>query len=206
MTLLAYHGDPAIKRKYLSRLRAHRKADELVAGVGFNQNGKSVQGCAVGCTFDKYDHSRGPVEIGVPAVLIHLEDAIFEGLSRTGTRNEHLAFPESFLSIIRPGADLSMVWPRFALWMLDGPRGPIPAKARNHPTVKAAIDRVSSLYLAWIKTNVKPSACQWDAAGNAAWAAAGGAAGNAAGYKAWRAMRDKLLTLLKDTPRGGEGE
>jgi hypothetical protein len=82
--MLAYHGDPAIKDKYLSRMRAHRAADELVAGVGFKKNGK-VQGCAVGCTFDVYDHSRGPIEIGVPEVLIRLEDSIFEGLARSGT-------------------------------------------------------------------------------------------------------------------------
>jgi len=28
--LLAYHGDPAIKAKYLARARAHREADELL--------------------------------------------------------------------------------------------------------------------------------------------------------------------------------
>ncbi len=80
-TLLAYHNDPAIKRKYVRRVEAHRKADELTQGVGWESNGVT-RGCAVGCTFDAYEHSRGPVEIGVPVVLMHLEDAIFEGLQR----------------------------------------------------------------------------------------------------------------------------
>lgn len=29
VALIAYHGDPKIKAKYLRRVRAHRKADEL---------------------------------------------------------------------------------------------------------------------------------------------------------------------------------
>ena len=81
MTALAYHNDEAIKEKYLNRLRAHREADELVQGVGWEHNGKT-RGCAVGCTFDAYEHSRGPVEIGVPETLIYFQDAIFEGLPR----------------------------------------------------------------------------------------------------------------------------
>ena len=50
--LLAYHGDPAIKAKYLARVRAHRKADELVQGTGWRTDGPygEVRGCVVGCT------------------------------------------------------------------------------------------------------------------------------------------------------------
>lgn len=32
-TLLAYHNDPAVKEKYLSRVRKHREADELIKGT-----------------------------------------------------------------------------------------------------------------------------------------------------------------------------
>lgn len=41
-TLLSYHGDKAVKAKYLRRVRAHEKADEIVKGT-YWQNGK---GCA----------------------------------------------------------------------------------------------------------------------------------------------------------------
>ncbi len=33
--MLAFHGDPAIKAKYLGRVKAHRLADELVKGQGW---------------------------------------------------------------------------------------------------------------------------------------------------------------------------
>lgn len=44
--LLVFHGKPAVKAKYLKRVRAHAKADEIVSGR-YWENGK---GCAVGCT------------------------------------------------------------------------------------------------------------------------------------------------------------
>ena len=144
--MLAYHNNQAVKDRYVLRMRAHRAADELVAGVGWEPgNGQKPRGCAVGCTFDAYDHTRGPVEIGVPAELMRVEDSIFEGLARFGDDNEHLAFPESFLTAIPVGADLSLVWPRFALWLLDGLDSPIPVKVRNHRAVKSAIDGVSAV-------------------------------------------------------------
>ena len=70
--LLAYHGQQAIKDKYLARVRAHRAADELVQGTGW-RDGK---GCAVGCTLEAYD--RYLIELGIPLHLAHLEDRLFE--------------------------------------------------------------------------------------------------------------------------------
>lgn len=77
--LRAFHGDPAIKRKYLARILAHAKADEIVQGIGYEHNG-TVRGCAVGCTLDVYDHARYPIELGLPEWIGHLEDCIHEGL------------------------------------------------------------------------------------------------------------------------------
>ena len=74
--LRAFHDDPAIKAKYIARVEAHRAADELIRGVGW-ENGR---GCAIGCTLDAYDHSRYPIELGLPEWFARLEDAIFEGL------------------------------------------------------------------------------------------------------------------------------
>ena len=50
-TLQAFHNDPAVKAKYQARLAAHRAAEQLIQGTGF-EDGK---GCAVGCTLDAYD-------------------------------------------------------------------------------------------------------------------------------------------------------
>ena len=105
--LRAYHGDPAIKAKYLSRVRAHAAADALTQGVGW-EGGK---GCAIGCTLEAYDHSRYPIELGMPEWLARLEDAIFEGLPHA----EAMTWPESFLEAIHPGADLESVRHKLAL-------------------------------------------------------------------------------------------
>jgi hypothetical protein len=113
--LLAYHGDPATKEKYIARVRAHRAAERLVQGRTWQGPRGSEKGCAIGCTLEAYDHHRYPIELGVPVELARLEDRIFEGLDVETA----MAWPERFLSAIRPGADLSGVWPKFAIWLLE---------------------------------------------------------------------------------------
>lgn len=109
-TLRAFHGQRRTKAKYLSRVRAHRLADEIVQGVGYDKGaGGRVRSCAVGCTLDAYSHARYEVELGIPRALAHLEDVIHEGLPR----EEALDWPGWFLYVIPVGADLSQVVPRF---------------------------------------------------------------------------------------------
>lgn len=105
------HND---KQVYLDRVRAHREHDQLTQGIGWD-NGK---GCAVGCTLHEYNHKKYPDLLGVPEILARLQDRIFESLSH----RDAMLFPEQFLSAIQPGADLSLVWPRLALWMLTDPQ------------------------------------------------------------------------------------
>ena len=62
-----------VKEKYLSRVVAHRKADNIIQGLGWEEG----RGCAVGCTLENYDHWRYPIELGLPEWLAHLEDRIF---------------------------------------------------------------------------------------------------------------------------------
>ena len=50
----AFHNDPSIKEKYLTRVQAHYKADEIIQGK-YWENGK---GCAVGCTIHSSDHKN----------------------------------------------------------------------------------------------------------------------------------------------------
>lgn len=193
--MLAYHSDSAVKDKYLSRIKAHREADELVAGCGWEKN-RHVRGCAVGCTFDKYDHSRGPVEIGFPEELMHLEDAIFEGLANGG--GDHLAFPAAFLAAVRPGADLSLVWPRFTLWLLTDTESPS-FVGSQHETVKDACEEVAGLYREWCETGIKPEKSRFESAAESAARSAARSAWSAARSAESAArtkMRDKLLELL----------
>lgn len=214
----AFHGDQAVKDKYLERIRQHRAADEIIQGTGWDGR----KGCAVGCTFERYDHNRGPIEIGVPAELMHLEDAIFEGLPVELAKD----WPEQFLASIPVGADLSMVWPRLSLWILSDPANGVLRFANN--TVRPAIEEVTSLYREWCETGVKPDLDRFDkaragAARGAARAAARGAARGAAGEAGWAAreaarearearedsywlaLRDEMLTLLASAPQVTNG-
>lgn len=109
--LRAFHGDQAVKDKYLARVRAHAAADQLVQGIGWERG----KGCAIGCTLEAYDHARYPIELGLPEWLARLEDAIFEGLPR----DEAMVWPESFLEAIHPGADLEPVRHKLAMRRID---------------------------------------------------------------------------------------
>jgi hypothetical protein len=168
--MLAYHNDPAIKAKYLKRVRAHQKADRLVQGTGAEGAGENFRGCAVGCTLEVYDHSRYPIELGIPQELARLEDRIFEGLPVDAA----MKWPAQFLSVITPGADLTMVWPRFSLWLLETELG-------KYPTSEPA----TALYRRWIAGN-KPGVEEWRSAADAAYAAD---AADAAAYAARAATK-----------------
>jgi hypothetical protein len=93
--MLSFHNEQSTKDKYLSRVRAHQKADNLIRGTGW-EGGK---GCAVGCTLENYDHSQYPVELGIPEWLARVEDTLFEGMSE---KKSH-TWPEKFLEAIPLG-------------------------------------------------------------------------------------------------------
>jgi hypothetical protein len=97
----AFHGDPAIKERYLARLKAHHAADEIIQGTGYN----GTHGCAVGCTLNQYDHRAYENELGLPRWLAHLEDRIFEGLPPVAAQR----FAVDFLEAVPVGADVERV-------------------------------------------------------------------------------------------------
>lgn len=158
-------------------MRAHREADRLIKGFGW----KEGKGCAVGCTLEAYDHSRYPTELGIPTKIAHLEDEIFEGLPK----DKAMAWPERFLSTIKPGADLSLVWPRFAIWLLADPKDGVIRFADEKG--KKAIAQVVDLHRQLV-AGKKPSNAARSAARDAAWAAA------------YRRQADKLIELLEQAP------
>jgi hypothetical protein len=217
--MIAYHGDPSIKEKYLARVRAHRAADNLVRGVGW----KDGKGCAIGCTLESYDHERYPIELGIPVKLARLEDAIFEGLPD----DEAMEWPERFLSAIRPGADLSMVWPRFAVELLIDPEHGAAAHVEQDSRVIGTIGSVVDLYKRQIAGDDPPVA-EWTAAraraddmwSDAVWAAAGTdavwaamatakavaarAASAAAESAAWASARAAMTAVVRSRPAARE--
>jgi hypothetical protein len=164
----AFHGDKKIKDKYLARVLAHAKADEIIKGK-YWENGK---GCAVGCTIHGNDHGAYERELGIQRVIARLEDGIFEGLP-----NERaMKFPQEFLEAVPVGADLSMVFYRFMHWLLIDPEDGVIRLAKMDRT-KESIQKTAALFDRRIKGE-EISDKDWDAA--AAYAAAAYAAAYAA--------------------------
>jgi hypothetical protein len=130
--MLAFYNDKKIKTKYVKRVRAHYKADEIIQGF-YWENGK---GCAVGCTIeldggDGNWHQRYEDKLGVPRVLARLEDRIFEGLDNGDAKE----FPLRFITAINVGADLSMVFPKFLHWALVDPKDGLINIAKREQTI-----------------------------------------------------------------------
>jgi hypothetical protein len=189
--MIAYHGKDAVKKKYLGRIKAHAAADELVQGTGW-EDGK---GCAVGCTLEAYDHSRYETELGIPRQLAQIEDAIFEGLPNA----EAMRWPEKFLSAIKPGADLGLVFPRFMVWMLTDPNDGVIRFADKDG--EKAIRAVSDMFLKWTKDGKPAVEWAWSAAESAAWSAAWSAAESAAESAAWSAAKSAAESAAESAAR-----
>jgi len=107
-TLIAFHGKQEIKDKYVSRVKAHYEADEIIKGR-YWEGGK---GCAVGCTIEGSKHDRYETELGIPLILAYLEDGLFESMSNEAA----MKFPLRFLEAIPVGADLSDVFKHLVVW------------------------------------------------------------------------------------------
>lgn len=217
--MLAYHNDPAIKQKFVDRVTAHRKADQVVQGIGWD--GETHSGCCIGCMFDKYNHSLAPTEIGYPEPLARLADAIHEGLPKSVCLPDDKRQPawiERFTEAAKPGADLSLVWPRFAVWILTDEQHGVRRFTKGFSDCEAAIDRVGALWQRVIAgaavESLKADFSAADAAADAAYAAADAAdaadaaytaytaadaadAAYAAKLKFWIASADKLESLIK---------
>lgn len=203
--LVAYLGKPELKTFLLNQLVLHREADKLVKGH-YWENGK---GCAVGCTLEAVRHYNGNAgksishgdhalyerELGIPQILARLEDRIFEGLPNGHSQ----AWPERFTDAIRPGADLSGVWPKFAAWLLADEQHGVIRFAKTDEQ-RAIIKKIADLYLKG-ETDRAVWRGVWDEARRirtAADAAAYAADADAAARdKHFIAESDKLIDLLK---------
>ncbi len=133
----AFHADPKIKAKYLKRVKRHQLADEIVKGQYWDKG----KGCAVGCTIHSGNHAAYETDLGIPEILARLEDGIFENLPNELAQT----WPRRFLAAIKTGADLSMVWPEFAVWMLTDAQYGVLQFARMEQQ-QDAINSVADLY------------------------------------------------------------
>ncbi len=180
--MLSFHNDIEVKEKYVNRVKAHAKADNLIQGTGW-ENGK---GCAIGCTLESFDHSAYPTELGLPEWLARLEDRLFEGMENKYA----MKFPLDFLEAIPVGVSLEPVKWKFCSYLCSDNI----ARVENldidwnlKKQVLTAIKHVKLIHDNAIETGV------WDAsaacaARSAAHSAAHSAAASVAAYSAaWSA-------------------
>tara|TARA_S200002703_G_scaffold4693_2_gene5822 strand:+ start:20190 stop:20912 length:723 start_codon:yes stop_codon:yes gene_type:complete len=168
--LISFHGDPAVKEKYVNRLKEHRRLEHLRQGVGWDQNQDDIKGCAIGCILEDYNHSLFPSELGLPEWLARLIDTIFEGLPK----GEAEQFAEDVLDAIPVGVCVEHVRHGIAIKRLTSLLKPLKDNQENYAKeVRDAINKV-------IKWHRNPT-------GSAAWSAVWSAAVNAS-ESAWRAV------------------
>jgi hypothetical protein len=216
----AFLNDPKVKTKYLKRVRAHFKADEIIKGK-YWQGGK---GCAVGCTIHSDQHKNYETELGIPEWLAMLEDKIFEGLPNERAK----IWPGEFLRAVKVGVNLNNIEADVHIFLLE-------EKLNNfdnnkYPDVVKSIKDIIDLYkmgnlnpsaawsAAWSAARFAAESAAWSAAWSAArsaaesaaWSAAWSAARSVAESAAWSAARsaaesaayvkfaDKLLELLRN--------
>jgi len=181
-----FHGDKKIKAKYLKRLKAHAKADEIIQGTGW-KNGK---GCAVGCTLENYEHKQYEVELGIPEWLAYLEDKIFEGLQK----EDAMKFPVQFLSAVPVGiGDDAMYKLRCDL---DYQRLSILLKEQTklHPDDDFGVNKALEEVMRLNQEYVDPEHEDWSTAMSAAMSANSSAwsAAMSANSSAWSASRSAM--------------
>ena len=186
--MISFHGQKSIQTKYLNRVSAHREADQLIQG----ETGYDGKGCAVWCTLDAYDHSRYPIELGIPEWLARLEDHIFEALDVEESRK----WPEQFLNAIPigiPESKFNIIRDEFQIFWLERQKTQI--DSAKYAQVALAIDGVIALLNLAISGS-EPESAAWSAAESAARSAA-----RSAGYSEAIVKRDWLLSeLAKLTP------
>lgn len=137
--LQAFHNDPATKQRYLTRVRSHETAGEIVQR--YPPYWKDGKGCAIGCTVHSKLHTLYETELGIPRLYARLEDRLFEGMSATKAK----ALPGDFLAAIAIGANLASVWSLFIQWkLLDAKDGVI--NSADTSELARSIELVALLY------------------------------------------------------------
>ena len=208
--MLAYNSDPALKDALLAQIRWHRQADLLVRGsygTITDDQGHDIpwRGCAIGCSLRSLDivqgrtpeitnndHSRFPNELGIPIELAHLADRFFENLPT----DVWVWWPERFAAAIAPGADLALVWPRFALWLLVDADHGVWRLARTDRAM-VSIAAVAGLFTRRIAGDV-PSVQEWRDARAAAYSDASATYAAAADASASYAAADAAAHAAAD--------
>ena len=194
--LKAFHNNPKIKAKYVARVKAHQKDDEIIQGK-YWENGK---GCAVGCTIHGSSHDDYPKELGISWRLALIEDSLFERLKN----GEAKKFPLQFLQAVKVGSDTELVYKKFVIWVLGDKKTGLVNVLKDKEKVDL-LKRILELYKKSLKTEITQS--EWKKLADEAYPASASTYASAYAYasKEWQdifdkrilQMRDKLLELLR---------
>lgn len=195
----AWHGDAQFKAAFMGQLAWHREQDALVKGT-FEKyevvgEARKFRGCAIGCSAESFakitgkrvghrDHFAVAEMMGIPPQLTYLENHIFENLPHEQSQS----WPERFAGAIELGADFTMVWPLYAVWLLTDPEWGVSRLVAEGGEAYKAVAAVASLYERRIAGG-KPTDKEWDQAADNAWAAwaADAVYANRTTYAAWAA-------------------
>ena len=195
-SLKAFNSDKKLKADMVAEVLNHQKQDRIIKGQ-YGIAGFDFKGCAVGCSIHSYNlrygknietnnHSAYQTELGIPESLARLEDYLFE----TMPNDKAMKWPVEFMKAIKPGANLSMVAPKFIAGTLRDVVKNKDVKG-DKAVVKAVLDTAKLWERVIAGKEVKQAA--WSAAWSAAESAARSAAWSAAAYK----MSRRLLKILK---------
>ncbi len=122
-----------LKSALVAEIRKHREQDQVIQGTyGTFEDGR-FRGCAVGCAIHSYLVAAGEDSIvvvvnseyhdkyeslfGIPKILAELQDVIHEGLSD----ESFPTWPERFMEAVPTETELSLVFPKFAWWLIVHP-------------------------------------------------------------------------------------
>lgn len=143
-----------LKSALVAEIRKHREQDQVVQGsYGEDSTGK-FRGCAVGCAIHSLadingtflftdDHGIYERELGIPRILAELQDVIHEGLSD----ESFPTWPERFMEAVPTEKDLSLAFPKFALWFLTDEKYGILNYAIGTPR-QEAVEEAAELFSA----------------------------------------------------------
>ena len=182
--MLAFHSEPSLKSAVMDRLREHRRLDQIVQGVYF-ENGK---GCHLGCLthFESNTHDAAARLFGIEPRIGYWLEAVFEGLPKGDCERWVLESTEA----IPCGADLSLCHHHLSAWLL-GESGFLKIVDEN----RDAIEQVRGLHVRAASGEVI-TADEWSAAMSAARSAAWSAAESAA----WNEIAAKSIEIFAAAP------
>ena len=158
----AFHGDPAVKRELLARLKAHAQAGEVINRANVWQDGK---GGPVACLAHDTDLAVWQQRTGMPrAVGIALDTAA----SYLDAPEQAAQFSLEWLEAVSIGQDLRGVAPALLDWLLTDADVGLWRSAESEP-VRDMIGRVADLHRR-VAANDAPPETEWRAVRAAAMA------------------------------------